>query len=291
MKTKEDNKVGFWSAKAVELSKLLREKQSAITVIETAATNAAADALLDNGDSAPPDVAAAASLEKARQDIKTLSLGLQGAMTRRRDAIIDDRRARAEALRKRAYAADLERNVIEQKSKTLIEKLAALNEVDYTEAILSSVPAGVASQGSYLVPKIEKLRSEFRQLMDEAGNLDQPLQGEIPSSLREVDFETAVTPDDAALAILSREVLNVPSPLDVIAWFAAVERMNPRIAGHSDRHIRIQWTNAGAIDEAASYIQITSLVTSQAGVYTGRPVAHLGSDIFYSRPRQAGGWM
>jgi len=276
-----------WATREVQLTRQLREAQAAIASVEMTA----GEALLDEpspGDAAQPAVADPVSeVGRAHARVAVLKSGLIACRKRRVDAVQSKRAIEAAALRKRAAEVSLEADVIEQKSVKLLRDLSKLNDIQFTDLILRCQPAGELVSQGYQKPKSERLRAECAALMAKADALTDPAKlAEPPSSLREFrsDELTTVGADEVALAVLSSDVLNVPSASEIFDWFAAVQATRPDVAGHA-RMINLVWGFEGQIDREASYVQVPSLAETMAGTQTGRPIPIMGSDQFRSQPQ------
>ena len=277
-----------WATREIQLTHQLREAQSRIAGIELAA----GEALLDEpspGDAAQPAVADPVSeVGRAHARVAVLKSGLIACRKRRADAVLSKRATEGAGLRKIAAEKSLAADVVEQKSTALLRKLSELNDIQYTDLILKSQPAGELISHGYQKPKSERLRAECAALMAKADALTDPAKlAEPPTSLREfnADNVTTIDVDTATLSILSSDVLNVPSASEVFDWFAAVDAHAP--APFSDHRcmIHLQWNFDGSIDRDASYIQVPDLGQTVQGTYTQRPVAILGTDMFRSQPQ------
>jgi predicted nucleic acid-binding Zn-ribbon protein len=171
-------------------------------------------------------------------------------------------RARAEAAVLRKQAAQL-RSEMESIEAKVAKHLAAVADLQGAQFRTST------ALGSGL-PRTEILQTQIGALEGRA----QSLEGELPrSGALNVEAATSV---DALLAAVLRYESETPTVQDILDWAVACERGHE--FGGASRRYRLVWRD-GVID-AESYTQVTGLVRSTPGPFTGSPVYELGSDLF-----------
>jgi chromosome segregation ATPase len=247
--------ISKWADKALSLLQKRCEAADRISTAELSAGNAILDAAEGESTNLPVE-----AVVRARAEVAAFDAAGRSCIERLADAKRAKRQGEAAVLRKQAAQLRSEMESIEAK---VAKHLAAVADLQGAQFRTST------ALGSGL-PRTEILQTQIGALEGRA----QSLEGELPrSGALNVEAATSV---DALLAAVLRYESETPTVQDILDWAVAFERGHE--FGGASRRYRLVWRD-GVID-AESYTQVTGLVRSTPGPFTGSPVYELGSDLF-----------